>query len=63
MIGGKLGPLPLYFFAKSPDQKFEISILFNIVKKSNNYVFDEDSILHSPRRKGWKLWALPIVYT
>ena len=32
-IRGHLGPLPRYFFPKSPDQNLKIAILFSIVKK------------------------------
>ena len=40
----------------------EISILFSIVEKSNNYVSEEDLITHSPRERTCKFWILPIVY-
>ena len=30
------------FFPNSPDQNFEIVILFSIIEKSNNYVFGDD---------------------
>ena len=39
-----------------------IAILFSMVKKSCNYVFEDDLLPHSPRGKGGKLWTLPIVY-
>ena len=46
----------------SPDQNFEIAILFSMVGKYNSYVFEEDLIPHSARGKGYNLWTLPIVY-
>ena len=60
-IGGQLGPLPRSFSPKSPDQNFEIAILFSIVEISSNYSFEDDLILHSPRGKGCNLWTKPIV--
>ena len=50
----------LIFLPKSSDQNFEITILFNIVEKSNNYVFEDELILYSPR-KGCKFRTLHIV--
>ena len=47
-IGEQLGPLPHHFSAKSPDPNFEIAILFSIVEKANNYVFEDDLISNSP---------------
>ena len=56
-------PLPCSFPPpKSPDQNFEMAILFSIVKKFNNYAIEDDLNPHSPWGKGYKLWALPIVY-
>ena len=60
--GGQLCPLPRSFFPKSSDQRFKSAILFCVVKKSNNYVFEDDLIPQSPRGKGCKLWTFPIVY-
>ena len=53
-------PPTLIFLPKSPDQNFEIAIVFSIVKKSNNYVFRHDSIPHSPggRVASCELWSL-----
>ena len=48
-------PPTLIFSSKSPDQNFEIAILFNIVKKPKNYVFGDDLLPHSPRGRGHKL--------
>ena len=44
-------PPTLIFFPKSPGENFEIAILFSIVKKSNNYVFEDDLIPHRPGRR------------
>ena len=60
-IGGHQGPLPR-FFPKSLNQNFEISILFSIVEKVNNYVFRIYLIPHSPRGRGCKLQTLTIAY-
>ena len=62
-IGGLLGPLPRSFYPKSPNQIFELAILLSIVEISNNYVFEDDLIPHSPQGKGCKLWTSPILYT
>ena len=43
-IGRQLVPSHAHFFQKSPDQNFEILILFHRVKKSNNYVFEDNLI-------------------
>ena len=59
---GNYAPSHAHFFPKSPDQNFEIGILFRIVEKFIKYLFDDDLIPHSPRRKGCKLRTLPIVY-
>ena len=40
-IGGQLGPFPRYFFPKSTDQNFYLTILFSIVEKANNYAFGD----------------------
>ena len=32
----------LIFSPKSPDEKFNIAILFSVVEKSNNYIFEDD---------------------
>ena len=57
-IGGHLEPLPRLFFPKVNGSKFEIAILFSIVEKPNKYVFGDDLLPHSPRRKGYKLQTL-----
>ena len=44
-IGGYLGPPPtLIIFPKSPVQNSEIAILFSVVEKSYNYVFDSPTV-------------------
>ena len=58
-IGGQLGPLPGSFSSNVADQNFEIAILYNIVNKSNDCVFEDELIPQSPWRKSDKLWALP----
>ena len=61
-IGGHLGHLPRSFFPKSTDQNFEITTLFSIVEKHNDYVFGADLLPDSPRGRGSKLQALTSVY-
>ena len=46
-IGGQVGNLQTSFFRKSADQNFEIAILFNTVKKTNNHMFEDDLISNS----------------
>ena len=48
----KLKVLVLFFLPKSPDQNFEIAILFSIVKISNNHFFEDNLILQNPWWKG-----------
>ena len=62
-IGGHIGPLPcsVFFLPKSLYQNFEIAILFNIVEKHNNYVFEADLLPHSPQGKGCNLQTLNFV--
>ena len=55
IIRGLLGPSHAHFFLRSPDQNFEIVILFSKVEKSNNYVFEDDLIPRSARGKGCEL--------
>ena len=52
-IGGHLDPLTkLIFFPKSANPNFEIAILFNVVEKPHNFVFQDDLIPYSPRGRG-----------
>jgi hypothetical protein len=51
----------LIFFPKSPDQNLKIVILFSVVEKSNNYVFEDALIPHSPWGKESRLRTLSIV--
>ena len=61
-IGGQLGPSDaLFFIPKSLDQNFEIAILFSIVEKFDNYVFENDLITHNLRGKDYTFLSLSIV--
>ena len=56
-------PPTIIIFTKSPDQNSEIAILFKVVKKRYNYVFGDDLLPQSPRRRDQKLQTLPTAYT
>ena len=45
-------PSHLSFFPKLSDQNFEITILFSIVERSNNYVFEDDLTPPFPKEEG-----------
>jgi len=69
LIGGRRVLVPIlrgqrYWGATSPppshfplvaDQSLEIAILFNIVERFNNYVFEDDLAPHGPQGKGCNL--------
>ena len=55
-------PPTLIIFPKSPNQISEIAILFSVVKKPYNYVFEDDLLPHSPRGRGDKLQILTSAY-
>ena len=50
----------LIIFPNLLDQNSEIAILFNVVKKPNNYVFGDDLLPHSPcgTATSYKLWPV-----
>ena len=55
-------PPTLIIFPKSTDQNSEIAILFSIVEKPYNYVFEDDLLPHSPRERGYKFKTLTSAY-
>ena len=59
-LEGTYAPSHAHFSPKSLDQNSEIAILFTIVEKPNNYVFGNDLLPCSPRRRGYKLQSLPV---
>ena len=53
MTGGQLTPPPTPTISPNTSNRyFEIAILFNLVERSGNYVFEDD---HSRQGKGYKL--------
>ena len=52
----------LIFSSMSPDQNFDTAILFTVVEKPNNYVFEDDLIPYSLCGRGCKLQTLTSVY-
>ena len=53
---GNQNPSHVSISSKTSNQNFQIAILFNVVKRSGNYVLkNETPFLHSPQGRGCKL--------
>ena len=52
----------LIFPPKSSDQNSEMAILFNIVKKPHNYVFEDNLLPQSPRGRGYMVQTMTCTY-
>jgi len=50
-LEGNKAPSHVNFFPKTPNQNFEMAILFSIVEKFINYVLEDDVIPRFPREE------------
>ena len=61
-LEGTDAPSHANYFPKITGSKFWDSDFIQRSKKTNNYVFGDDLLLHSPRGRGYKLQTLTIAY-